>query len=174
VRHLKLLASETVFRGKVIDVARKRFRRSDGRDVDREVVEHPGSVAIVAHDEDLVYLVRQPREAIEDPESLEIPAGTLDVDGESELDCAARELGEEVKLQAEDWRLMHVLFPSSGYLDERVAIYEATGLSAGSGRADPDEQIAVVPLPIGDIERVLPEIHDAKTFVGLALLKGRL
>jgi hypothetical protein len=66
---------------------------------------------------------------------------------------------------------MHVVYPSPGYVDERVAIYEATGLSAGSGRADPDEQIAVVTLPIRDLDRVLPEIHDAKTLVGLALLK---
>lgn len=168
---MRLLGSETLFRGKIVDVARKRFRRSDGREVDREVVEHPGSVAIVAHDGEVVYLVRQPREAIEDPASLEIPAGTLDVDGESELDCAARELREEAKLEAESWRLMHVVYPSPGYVDERVAIYGATGLSAGSGRADPDEQIAVVRLPIRDLERVLPEIHDAKTLVGLALLK---
>jgi 8-oxo-dGTP pyrophosphatase MutT (NUDIX family) len=170
---LKLLGSETVFRGKLVDVARKRFRRSDGREVDREVVEHPGSVAIVAHDEEVVYLVRQPREAIADPESLEIPAGTMDVDGESELDCAARELREEARLEARHWRLMHVLFPSPGYVDERIAIYEATGLSAGSGRTDEDERIEVVAVPIGGINQILPEIHDAKTFVGLALLEDR-
>ncbi|HEX6230018.1 MAG TPA: NUDIX hydrolase [Solirubrobacterales bacterium] len=168
---MKRLGSETVFRGRVFDVARRRFRRSDGSEVEREVVEHPGSVAIVAHDEELVHLVRQPREAIEDPECLEIPAGTLDVEGESELDCAARELREEADLEAHDWRLMHVLFPSPGYVAERIAIYEATGLSAGPGRADEDGRIAVVSLPMAEIERVLPEIHDAKTWVGLALLR---
>lgn len=170
---MKLLSSETVFRGKIIDVARKRFRRSDGREIDREVVEHPGSVAIVAHDGEIVYLVQQPREAIEEPESLEIPAGTMDVDGESELDCAARELREEAKLNARHWRLMHVLFPSPGYVDERIALYEATGLSPSPSPADDDEKIAVVALPMSDIDRVLPKIHDAKTLVGLVLLRNR-
>ena len=71
----------------------KRYRRADGTEVEREVVEHPGSVAVLAHDEEFAYLVAQPREAVEEDELLEIPAGTLDVEGEDELECAKREIG---------------------------------------------------------------------------------
>src|SRR5882757_6450218 len=138
---MELLSSETVSRGHPVDVTIKRFRRADGSEVERQVVEHPGSVAIVAHDEEFVYLVRQPREAVEEDGLLEIPAGTLDVEGESELECAKRELREEVELQASEWRLLKTIYPSPGYLDERVTIFAATGLSALAGSADDDEQI---------------------------------
>src|ERR1700742_4116094 len=76
------LSSEEVFRNRFIGVSHKRFRRADGDEVERDVVEHPGSVAILAHDRAGVYLVSQPREAVGDDALLEIPAGTLDVPGE--------------------------------------------------------------------------------------------
>jgi ADP-ribose pyrophosphatase len=152
----------------------KRFRRADGSEVERQVVEHPGSVAIVAHDEEFVYLVRQPREAVEEDGLLEIPAGTLDVEGESELECAKRELREEVELQAREWRLLKTIYPSPGYLDERVTIFAATGLSALAGSADDDEQIEIVRLDIAELDSSLAGIEDAATLIGLLLLKDGL
>ena len=67
----------------------------DGSEYEREVVGHPGAVAIVAHDDERLYLVRQPREAVGEDDLLELPAGKLDVEGESPLECARRELAEE-------------------------------------------------------------------------------
>jgi 8-oxo-dGTP pyrophosphatase MutT (NUDIX family) len=166
--------SETAYSGYLVDVAVKRFRRPDGSEVERQVVEHPGAVAIVAHDERFVHLVRQPREAIGDPGSLEIPAGTMDVDGESELDCAKRELSEEVGLGAERWSLLKAIYPSPGWADERLTIFEATGLSERPGTLDDDEQIEVVRLPLGEIASALEGIQDAKTLVGLLLLREKL
>jgi 8-oxo-dGTP pyrophosphatase MutT (NUDIX family) len=168
------LDSKIVFEGSLFDVAEKRFRRTDGREVERQVVHHPGSVAIVAHDDGVVYLVRQPREAIGEDGLLEIPAGTLDVEGESEQECAERELGEEVGLQAEHWERLHAVYPSPGFLDEQVTIFVATGLSKRAAKGDDDEQIEIVRLPLAEIDAALPEIRDGTTLVGLLLLKDRL
>lgn len=169
---MELLGTEKVASGPAADVSLKRYRRADGTEVERQVVEHPGSVAILAYDEEVVYLVRQPREAVEEDALLEIPAGTLDVEGESELECAQRELAEEVGLTAEHWQVLQVIYPSPGYVDERVTIFAATGLGEadGSAVADADEQIEVVRLPIEEIRATLPELRDASTLVGLLLL----
>jgi ADP-ribose pyrophosphatase len=154
-----------------VDVSVSRFRRADGSEVEREVVEHPGSVAILAHDDRFVYLVRQPREAVGDDGLLEIPAGTLDVEGESELECAQRELSEEVDLKAESWRLLKTIYPSPGVLSEKVWIFAATDLSPAPGTADDDEQIEVVRLGRGEIDAALPEIEDATTVIALLMLR---
>jgi ADP-ribose pyrophosphatase len=167
------LHSETVYDGPFVDLARKRFRRADGNEVERDVVEHPGSVGILAHDERQVYLVRQPREAVGEDGLLEIPAGTLDEDGETELACAQRELAEEVGLAAEHWSELHAIYPSPGFLSEKLTIFEATGLSRATGESDESEQIEIVRLPLPDLDRALAEIEDAKTLIALLLLRAR-
>jgi 8-oxo-dGTP pyrophosphatase MutT (NUDIX family) len=171
---MEQLSSETVFDSPFLDVAQKRFRRVDGSEVDRQVIEHPGSVGILAHDDEVVYLVRQPREAVGEDGLLEIPAGTLDVDGESALECARRELSEEVGLAAEHWAELHSIYASPGYLSERLTIFEATGLSASPGESDETEEIEVVRLPLAGLEAAIAEIEDAKTLVALLLLERRL
>jgi len=168
------IQSRTILRGFFVDVAEKRFRRADGSEVERQVVEHPGSVGILAHDEECAYLVRQPREAVGEDGLLEIPAGTLDIPGESELECAERELGEEVGLRAEQWAELHAIYPSPGFLSEKLTIFEATGLSAGRGEVDETEQIEIVRLPLGDLDATLGEIEDAKTLIALLLLRDKL
>lgn len=167
---MELLDSETLLAGKALELARKTYRREDGIVVVREVAEHPGSVAILAHDEEAVYLVAQPREAVEEDRLLEIPAGTLDVAEETPLECAQRELAEEAELQASEWRELQVVYTSPGVLSEREWIFAATGLSPASGTRDDDEQIEIVRLPLAEIPAKLPEIHDATTLIGLLLL----
>jgi 8-oxo-dGTP pyrophosphatase MutT (NUDIX family) len=168
------LDSKTVFDGVLFDVAEKRFRRADGSELERQVVVHPGSAAIVAHDEECVYLVRQPREAVGADGLLEIPAGAMDVEDESERQCAERELSEEVGLRAERWEHLHEIYPSPGLLSEKVTIFLATGLSEQASEGDEDEQIEIVRLPLMEIDGALAEIEDAKTLVGLLLLRSRL
>ena len=167
---MELLGMKSLHEGKHVDFVAKRYRRADGSEVEREVIEHPGSVAVLAHDEEFAYLVAQPREAVEEDELLEIPAGTLDVDGEDELECAQRELAEEAELRAERWRLLHVIYPSPGFLSEKVTIFEATGLSPARGERDDDEEIEIVRLPLAEIDRALPEIRDATTVIALQRL----
>ncbi len=171
---MKLLEIKILREGKHVDFVAKRYRRVDGTEVEREIVEHPGSVAILAHDEEFAYLVAQPREAVEEDELLEIPAGTLDVDGEDELECAKRELAEEAELRAEHWSVLHVIYPSPGFLTERVTIFEATGLSPASGERDDDEEIEIVRLDLSEIEAALPGIRDATTVIALLRLKEML
>jgi 8-oxo-dGTP pyrophosphatase MutT (NUDIX family) len=168
------LGTEMLHEGKHVDFVAKRYRHEDGSEVEREIVEHPGSVAVLAYDEEFAYLVAQPREAVEEERLLEIPAGTLDVEGESELECAQRELAEEAELRAEQWSLLHVVYPSPGFLTEKVTIFEATGLSPASGERDDDEEIEIVRLPLAEIDEALPEIRDATTVVALLRLKEKL
>jgi ADP-ribose pyrophosphatase len=171
---MELLDEKDLHRGKHVDFVAKRYRRADGSEIEREVVEHPGSVAVLAHDEEFAYLVAQPREAVEEDELLEVPAGTLDVEGEDELECAQRELAEEAELRAENWSLLHVVYPSPGVLSEKVTIFEATGLSPASGERDDDEEIEIVRLPLAEVEQALPEVRDATTVIALLRLKEQL
>jgi 8-oxo-dGTP pyrophosphatase MutT (NUDIX family) len=171
---MELLSTKPLHEGKHVDFVAKRYRHEDGSEVEREIVEHPGSVAVLAWDEEFAYLVAQPREAVEEERLLEIPAGTLDVEGESELECAQRELAEEAELQAEEWNLLHVVYPSPGFLTEKVTIFEATGLSPAAGDQDEDEEIEIVRLPLAEIERALPEIRDATTVIALLRLGEKL
>jgi 8-oxo-dGTP pyrophosphatase MutT (NUDIX family) len=167
------LDSEIAFRGRVIQVALKRFRDEKGEEYERDVVEHPGAVGIVAHDDRFVYLVSQPREAIGEARSLEIPAGTLDRSEESPRECAERELAEEVGLAAAGWRQMHEVAMTPGYSDERLTLFEATDLSPASAEPDEDERIEVVRHPIDSHDQVLERIEDAKSLIGLLLLARR-
>jgi ADP-ribose pyrophosphatase len=167
---MELLDARKVHDGFAVDVAVKRYRRADGTEVEREVVEHPGSVAILAYDDEAVYLVRQPREAVEEDGLLEIPAGTLEP-GESELECARRELAEEVGLAAAQWRVLKVVLTSPGVISERATIFAATGLSAAAAEQDADEQIEVVRLPRAELAAALEQISDATTLIALLLLE---
>ena len=171
---MKLLSTKPLHEGTHVDFVAKRYRHANGSEVEREIVEHPGSVAVLAHVEEFAYLVAQPREAVEEDELLEIPAGTLDKEGEGELEAAQRELAEEAELQAENWSLLHVIYPSPGFLTEKVTIFEATGLSPATGERDDDEEIEIVRLDLAEIDRALPGIRDATTVIALLRLKETL
>lgn len=166
---MELLDSEVLVEGHSLDLARKTYRREDGTVVVREVAEHPGSVAVLAHDDEAVYLVAQPREAVEEDRLLEIPAGTLDIAAETPLECARRELAEEAELQAAEWRQLQAIYTSPGVLSEQAWIFAASGLSPASGQRDEEEQIEIVRLPIAEIPAALPELRDATTIVALLL-----
>lgn len=152
----------------------KRFRAPDGEEYERDIVEHPGAVGILVYDDEHVHLVAQPREAIGSERSLEIPAGTIDPDDETPLDCARRELAEEVGLAAVEWRQLHTIEMTPGYSDERLFLFEATGLSSAEAEADEDERIEIVRWPLAELERAIAEVGDAKTLIALLALRARL
>ena len=168
------IASETVFRGRVVAMTLKRFRGPDGEEYERDVIEHPGAVGVVAYDEEVVHLVAQPREAISSERSLEIPAGTIDPDDGSELECAKRELAEEVGLAAEHWAQLQRIEMTPGYSDETLTLFEATGLSEAVAEADEEERIEIVRWPLGDLDRAIEEVGDAKTLIALLWLRAKL
>jgi ADP-ribose pyrophosphatase len=168
------IGSETVWDGKMFRVGIERFRHADGEEVSREKVWHPGAAGVVALDDDTVWLTRQPREAIGAAASLEIPAGKLDVEGESPLETAKRELGEEIGKAAAQWEEIMVFFTSPGFSDERVWLYLATDLSDDpDSHPDEGERIEIVPWPLGRLDEAIAESEDAKTLVGLLWLALR-
>ena len=133
------------------------------------MVGHPGAVAIVAHDDRFVYLVRQPREAVGEPDLLELPAGKLDVQGESPLECAQRELAEEIGKAAADWRELKRFYTSPGFAEEEVTVFVATGLSDADAEPDPGERLEVVEWPLDDLDGAIEACRDSKSLVGLLL-----
>jgi 8-oxo-dGTP pyrophosphatase MutT (NUDIX family) len=168
------VASETKYEGKIFSVVEGTFRHEDGEDSTREIVRHQGAVGVVAHDGERIYLVRQPREAIDVPDLLEIPAGKLDVDGEEPLDAAKRELGEEIGKAAEQWELLHTFYTSAGFTDEQCIVYLATGLSDADTEQDEHERIDIEARPLSELDTVIDEVRDAKTLIGLLELRRRL
>ncbi len=168
------LGGESVYKGRIVDVRIERFRHADGEEVSREIVRHQGAVAIVAYDEQHVWLVRQPREAVNERRLLEIPAGRLDVAGEPPLAAAQRELAEEIGKGAEHWEPIVTYYTGAGFTDERVHLFEATGLHEAHAESDENERIELVPWPLSELDRALAECRDAKTLIGLGWLARRL
>ncbi|MEU2348564.1 NUDIX hydrolase [Modestobacter sp. NPDC049651] len=125
----ELLDSETVYDGHVVSLRRDTVAMPGGGSSVREVVHHGGAVGIVAlDDEGRVVLLRQYRHPVRQ-HLWELPAGLLDVEGESAVEAAQRELAEEVQLAAERWSLLVTTYSSPGFSDERIRIYLAEGLS---------------------------------------------
>lgn len=148
-----------VFEGKLFDVV---------REGNREIVEHPGSVAIVAVDRDQqVWLVRQLREAA-GKELLELPAGTRE-EGEDPLETAKRELREECGLTGGEWRELAAFWTTPGFVREHMHLYLATGVEPGEADPDDDEDVEIVKWPVTDIAGRLGEVEDLKTLAGLLL-----
>jgi len=168
------LGGETVYHGRLVDVRIERFRHADGAEVSREIVHHRGAVAIVAYDAEHVWLVRQPREAVGEPDLLEIPAGRLDVDGEPPLAAAQRELAEEIGRGARSWEPIVVYYSGAGFTDERMHLFCATDLYPANADSGEEERIEIVPWPLAELQRAIDECRDAKTLIGLLWLARRL
>lgn len=164
---MERIESKTVYEGRIATVRKEEFRHADGSTATREVVGHPGAVAMVAHDDLHIYLVRQPREAVGEESLLELPAGKLDVPGESRLDCAKRELAEEVGKGASDWHELKRFYTSPGFTDEEVTVYLATGLHDASAESDEEERLEIVAWPLAELDRAIDECRDSKSLVGL-------
>ncbi|HEX2087402.1 MAG TPA: NUDIX hydrolase [Solirubrobacteraceae bacterium] len=159
---------ELIHDGPRFSVHRATFR--GGRT--REWVSAPASVAVVPYDRENVYLVRQPREAVGRDDVLEVPAGVMDVEGESALQTAKRELREEIGMDADDWLEATSFFASIGFTDEVVHVYLATGLQkVAEPDASGEEQIELVSWPLAELDGLIDGNADAKTLVGLLWLR---
>ncbi len=165
------IGEETIYRGKLLTIRKDRVRLPNGRETVREVVVHPGAVAIVPLLLDgRVILVRQYRYAA-GRALLEIPAGTLDQPGESPAAAAARELAEETGYTATDYRELAAFFTAPGFCTEKITVYLATGLTHGAQDQMEDEDIALEIVPLADAPALIAsgDIADAKTIAGLLL-----
>ena len=126
--HWPVVASAEQYQGKIISVRTDTVRVPEGTTMEREVVEHPGAVGVVALDPgDRVLMIRQYRHAV-GRLLWELPAGLRDVAGEPTAQAARRELLEETGYRARDWRVLVDYFSSPGIINERIRVFLARDL----------------------------------------------
>ena len=161
------IGSEQVWSGRIAGVRVDRFRHEDGEEVSREIVSHPGAVAVLAHDGERLYLVSQPREPVGEPALVELPAGKLDADGEDPLTTARRELAEEIGKGARSWRHLKTFYSSAGFSDEEIHVYLATDLYDQPTETEENERIEVHTVPLERLDEAIAASRDAKSLIGL-------
>ncbi|HEX7195613.1 MAG TPA: NUDIX hydrolase [Candidatus Limnocylindria bacterium] len=170
----RTLATRRPWTGRRIGIRIDEVERSDGHRTTREIVEHPGAVAIVAWDGKRLAMVRQWRHAT-GRVLLEIPAGTLEPD-EPPAETARRELAEEVGLAAASWAEGPSFFTAPGFCTELMQLFLATDLSEEHADGDEDEQIEPSWLSLADALAAIDDgrIMDAKTIAAVGWLARRL
>lgn len=165
-------ASEGIYSGAIITVHNDEVMLVDGERTFREVVDHPGGVAIAGLTEsNEILLVRQFRYPYKET-ILELPAGKLEK-GEDPREAGIREFKEECGAEAEKFESLGEIYPSPGYCGEIIRIFYAEGLTYGEQQLDSDEFLDVVKMPVKDcISKIINgEIKDAKTIAGIFKLK---
>lgn len=163
----KTVRKNYIYRGKIINVRCDDAELPNGRPCRREIVEHPGGACVLCVKDGKVALVKQFRYAYGEA-IYEIPAGKLN-EGEAPMLAAERELGEETGMIADDLVLRFVLYPTPGYTNEKIFIYEALGVREGKQHLDEGEFLNVEFVPIEVALEMVENgvICDAKTIVAL-------
>ena len=164
----KTVSSKKIYSGKVINMRVDTVELPNGNLAERELVEHPGGVGIVAVDENgNVLLVEQFRKPYE-KNIIEIPAGKLEK-GEDVSECGMRELEEETGYVANKFEFLGECYPSVGYTDEVIRLFLATELVKKEQNLDDDEFLSVIRIPVKDmLKRIMDnEVKDAKTAIGI-------
>jgi ADP-ribose pyrophosphatase len=170
----RVLSSEKVYEGHVITLRRDTVAMPGGGSSVREVVHHPGAVAVVAlDDDDRVVMLRQYRHPV-GARLRELPAGLRDEDGEPPLATAQRELAEEAELAAERWSLLTTTYSTPGFCDEMVLVYLAEGLRPaerpdGFAVEHEEADMTVERLPLTEAVQLVfdGEIRNAIAVIGL-------
>jgi ADP-ribose pyrophosphatase len=170
----RTVSSTRPWTGRRIAVRVDQVERQDGHRTTREIVEHPGAVAILAWDGQRLAMVRQWRHAT-GGELLEIPAGTLEPD-EPPAETAKRELAEECGLAAASWEAGPTFFTAPGFCTERMHLFLATNLTDAPSLADPDEQLEPSWMSLADALAAADDgrIADAKSIAAIGWLARRL
>jgi ADP-ribose pyrophosphatase len=166
----KTVSSQLIYQGKIISVRLDEVLLPDGRKARREVVEHPGAVAILAvNDSGEAYFVRQYRQAVAE-DLLEIPAGKLEPE-ESPAGCAVRELAEEAGVKPKELRQIAVYYSSPGFASERLYLFLATGLEPVEALQETEENLQVSRIYLPEAIKMAREgkITDGKTLIALLL-----
>jgi ADP-ribose pyrophosphatase len=170
-----VVRSETVHRGKLLTVRVDTVRLASGRETGREVVVHPGAIALVPLlDDGRVVLVRQWRHAV-GTMLLEVPAGTREPDEPLER-TAARELTEETGYTADRIIPLGAFFTAPGFSTEEIHVYLAVGLHAGNATPEDDEGITLEHLPLADAPAAIArgDLPDAKSIAALCMAQHYL
>jgi ADP-ribose pyrophosphatase len=161
------ISSKRLYRGKVLSLRVGNVRLDDGGVATREVIEHPGGVAVVPVRDGKVTLISEFRIAI-GREIVELPGGRLE-DPEPASDCARRELAEELGYVAHELVFVSSYYTSAGFTNERMHLFLAFQLERGEPRPEHDEVLRVIELPLAEVEAKLwnHEFEDARTIIGL-------
>jgi ADP-ribose pyrophosphatase len=161
------ISSKTLHNGKNFSFKTDKVRLPNGKETVRDVVDHPGAVAIVPVHNSEIVLIRQYRYSIRS-ELLELPAGTLEL-GEDPYACAVRELKEETGYAASDWSKLFSAYVAPGYSNEMIHIYVAEGLTPVGSDLEDDESIEVEKFAFDKVLEMIEsnEIMDAKTISGV-------
>jgi ADP-ribose pyrophosphatase len=174
----KILNSQMVFEGRVFGVRRDEVIEPSGVRATREVITHPGSVVVLpVLDDGRIVMIRQYRHATRQY-LWELVAGRID-EGENPKKAAARELIEETGYRAQRLSVFLDVFPTPGFLEERMYIVLAEGLSLGKAEPEEDEKIEVKAYSPRDLEKMIGDgkLHDAKSIAGilyyLRFLRGK-
>ena len=170
----RTLRSRRAFEGRLISLRVDEVELPDGGRATREIVEHPGAVAILAWDGARLAMVRQWRHAAGDV-LLEIPAGTMERD-EEPLATARRELAEEMGVEAESWARGPAFYTAPGFCTERLTLFLATDLREVEAEAPDDEQIERAWVPLREALDGVEDgrVADAKSIAGILWLAARL
>ncbi len=170
-----VISTRQIYKGNIINLRQDEILTPDRRVAGREVVEHPGGAAVLAVKETgEAYFVRQYRHPVAES-LLEIPAGKLD-QGESPLDCATRELAEEVGVKANEIRRIAAYYSTPGFTSEKLYLYLATGLEQIERQQQEDEDLDVILIPLKEAIKMARcgEIKDGKTLIALFLAEDIL
>ena len=162
----ELIKSETLLQGRAFRIRRDHLKTPDGRDTKFEIIEHGGSVIIIPVDGDgNLWFVRQYRHAA-GMDLLELPAGTRDGDEPYE-DCAAREIREEIGMEAGKLEKVGEFYLAPGYSTEFMAVYLATDLKHNPLEADDDEFLSVEKIPVREaIQRAERGEYSRRQVIG--------
>lgn len=163
----KTVNKNYIYNGKIINLRCDDAFLPDGTPCKREIVEHPGGAAVLCVKDGKVALVKQFRYAYGE-ELYEIPAGKLEA-GEDPKLTARRELSEETGLTAKELVHLFTIYPTPGYTNEKIYIYEAKDIQEGARHLDEGEFLNVEYLPLDRVYQKIEndEIRDAKTVVAL-------
>lgn len=169
---MKIISSEERFKSKIFTVTEDRAVDPSGFEIQRAIVQHPGSaVTMAVNEKDNILLVRQFR--LPARQSMwELPAGKIDA-GEKPLQAAKRELREETGFRAKKWKKLAEYYPSPGFLAEKMSLFLATELVEGEAEPMDDERIEKRWFKAKELDKAIRDgkIIDGKTLVGFLLWK---
>jgi len=171
----RTIKSDKIYQGKIINLRIDTVELPEQKYSKREIVEHPGAVAVIPITEDnKVVMVRQYRKSVEEY-LLEVPAGKLEI-GEEPLDCAGRELLEETGYKSENIEYLFKIYTSPGFSNETISIFVAKDLITDVAQPDEDEYIEIEKYDIDELIKMISEdkIKDAKTISAILYIKNYL
>ncbi|NTZ17626.1 NUDIX hydrolase [Paenibacillus sp. JMULE4] len=162
------ISTRSVFQGRIISLQVDTVKLPNGSEATREIVKHPGAVAVLAiTPDDRMLVVEQYRKPLEKSQ-IEIPAGKLEP-GEKPENCARRELEEETGYTSASLQLLSSFYTSPGFADEIIHLYVAQGLTKGEAQPDEDEFLEIEAITLEQAQQYVAEgrISDAKTIMAI-------